>query len=309
MVLVSLSFFPVNQFRVIRSRSFEIESTYRPYPFIFPIAHLGPLSSIEYMKRLFDHRASVIIPMGVAAKRVISDLFWLILVSCIVLRASGNFEGDALNAFKSNLADPNNALQSWDPTLVNPCTWSNITCDSDNSVTRIDLGNANLSGQLVPQLGQLTQLQYLELYRNNISGGIPDELGNLTNLVSMDLYLNSLTGPIPTTLGKLSKLRFMRLNNNSLTGTIPMSLTTISTLQVLDLSYNKLTGDIPGNGSFSLFTSSSFMGNNFDARQAAAPPTSSAAPVSATAGVSLLLIALHAIALALCLHNRPDQPL
>ncbi|KAK4757524.1 hypothetical protein SAY87_018825 [Trapa incisa] len=147
--------------------------------------------------------------MGVAAKRVISDLFWLILVSCIVLRAAGNFEGDALNAFKSNLADPNNALQSWDPTLVNPCTWSNITCDLDNSVTRIDLGNANLSGQLVPQLGHLTQLQYLELYSNNISGGIPDELGNLTNLVSMDLYLNSLTGPIPTTLGKLSKLRFM----------------------------------------------------------------------------------------------------
>lgn len=45
--------------------------------------------------------------------------------------------GDALNALKTNLADPNNVLQSWDPTLVNPCTWFHVTCNSDNSVTRV----------------------------------------------------------------------------------------------------------------------------------------------------------------------------
>ncbi|KAK6135406.1 hypothetical protein DH2020_030860 [Rehmannia glutinosa] len=76
-----------------------------------------------------------------------------------------------------------------------------------------DLGNANLSGQLVPQLGQLQNLQYLELYSNNISGRIPNELGNLTNLVSLDLYLNSLSGPIPDTLGRLQRLRFFFANN------------------------------------------------------------------------------------------------
>ncbi|KAH9686224.1 BRASSINOSTEROID INSENSITIVE 1-associated receptor kinase 1 [Citrus sinensis] len=140
---------------------------------------------------------------------------------------------DALNALKTNLADPNNVLQSWDATLVNPCTWFHVTCNSENSVTRVDLGNANLSGQLVSQLGQLTNLQYLELYSNNISGKVPEELGNLTNLVSLDLYLNNLNGPIPTTLGKLSKLRFLRLNNNSLMGEIPRSLTNVNSLQVL----------------------------------------------------------------------------
>ncbi|MBA0855171.1 hypothetical protein Goshw_010089 [Gossypium schwendimanii] len=59
------------------------------------------------------------------------------------------------------MADPNNVLQSWDPTLVNPCTWFHVTCNSENSVTRVDLGNANLTGQLVPQLGSLPNLQYL----------------------------------------------------------------------------------------------------------------------------------------------------
>ncbi|XP_076905935.1 somatic embryogenesis receptor kinase 1-like [Bidens hawaiensis] len=174
-----------------------------------------------------------------------------------------NLEGDALHSLRTNLYDPNSVLQSWDPTLVNPCTWFHVTCNNDNSVIRVDLGNAALSGILVPQIGLLKNLQYLELYSNNISGPIPNDIGNLTNLVSLDLYLNSFSGPIPVTLGRLSKLRFLRLNNNSLTGPIPMQLTNISSLQVLDLSNNQLSGPVPDNGSFSLFTPISFA-NNLD---------------------------------------------
>ncbi|GMI88371.1 SOMATIC EMBRYOGENESIS RECEPTOR-LIKE KINASE 3, BRI1-associated receptor kinase [Hibiscus trionum] len=205
-------------------------------------------------------------------ERFVSVCLWLILVLDLFFRVAGNAEGDALNALKNNLADPNNVLQSWDATLVNPCTWFHVTCNNENSVTRVDLGNANLSGQLVAQLGQLPNLQYLELYANNISGTIPEDLGNLTNLVSLDLYVNALTGDIPTTLGKLTKLRFLRLNNNTLTGPIPGSLTTITSLQVLDLSNNKLVGDIPVNGSFTLFTPISFNNNRLNTPPPAPPP-------------------------------------
>ncbi|KAF8411546.1 hypothetical protein HHK36_004100 [Tetracentron sinense] len=166
-----------------------------------------------------------------------SVLVWLILVFHPLTMISANMEGDALHNLRTNLEDPNNVLQSWDPTLVNPCTWFHVTCNNDNSVIRVDLGNAMLSGQLVPQLGQLKNLQYLELYSNNISGQIPSDLGNLTSLVSLDLYLNNFTGPIPDTLGKLSKLRF------------------------LDLSNNRLSGPVPDTGSFSLFTPISFANN------------------------------------------------
>ncbi|KAB5556563.1 hypothetical protein DKX38_007472 [Salix brachista] len=181
---------------------------------------------------------------------------WMILVVFILLfsRISANKEGsywflifvnflfldwsgDALRNLRVNLQDPNNVLQSWDPTLVNPCRWIHVTCNNDDSVVRVDLGNAALSGQLVPQVGQLKNLQYLELYGNNISGPIPSDLGNLKNLVSLDLFLNSFSGPIPDTLGKLTKLRF------------------------LDLSNNRLTGPVPDNGSFSLFTPISFVNN------------------------------------------------
>ncbi|WCJ31783.1 somatic embryogenesis receptor-like kinase 1 [Euphorbia peplus] len=190
-------------------------------------------------------------------------LVWIIFLLPPFSKISANMEGDALHNLRANLRDPNNVLQSWDPTLVNPCTWFHVTCNNENSVIRVDLGNAALSGLLVPQLGQLKNLQYLELYGNNISGPIPGDLGNLTNLVSLDLYLNSFTGPIPESLGKLTKLRFLRLNNNSLSGSIPMSLINITALQVLDLSNNRLSGPVPDNGSFSLFTPISFA-NNLD---------------------------------------------
>ncbi|KAA8545579.1 hypothetical protein F0562_020363 [Nyssa sinensis] len=246
---------------------------------------------------------------------------WLILVVCWLPWVSGNAEGDALNALKSNLADPNNVLQSWDPTLVNPCTWFHVTCNSDNSVTRVDLGNANLTGPLVTQLGQLPNLQYLELYSNNISGRIPYELGNLTNLVSLDLYLNKLDGPIPDTLSRLLKLRFLRLNNNTLMGQIPVSLTNVESLQVLDLSNNNLTGPIPVNGSFSLFTPISFANNPLDKPPPSppprlTPPSTASSPVgnSATGAIAggvaagaALLFAAPAIALAWWRRRKPQD--
>ncbi|CAI9304295.1 unnamed protein product [Lactuca saligna] len=181
-------------------------------------------------------------------------LYWFIFGFFNPLRVYGNAEVDALNALKTQLQDPNNVLQSWNITQVNPCRWSHITCNTETRVTRIDLGNAYLSGQLVPQLGQLSNLQYLHLYSNNFSGRIPDEIGNLTNLLGLELYRNRLEGAIPDTLGNLQKLCFLRLGNNSLTGTIPYSLTTIDSLQLIDLSNNFLIGTVPSNGSFSQFT-------------------------------------------------------
>ncbi|CAN6819292.1 BRASSINOSTEROID INSENSITIVE 1-associated receptor kinase 1 [Brassica napus] len=248
------------------------------------------------------------------------SFLWLLLVFDLVLRVAGNAEGDALSALKNSLADPNKVLQSWDATLVTPCTWFHVTCNSENSVTRVDLGNADLSGQLVMQLGQLPNLQYLELYSNNITGTIPEQLGNLTELVSLDLYLNNLSGPIPKSLGRLQKLRFLRLNNNSLSGEIPRSLTGVLSLQVLDLSNNPLTGDIPVNGSFSLFTPISFANTNLTPLPASPPPPISPTPPSpagsnritgaiagGVAAGAALLFAVPAIALALWRRKKPQD--
>ncbi|CAA6654439.1 unnamed protein product [Spirodela intermedia] len=188
------------------------------------------------------------------ALRVVATFGALILLSVglVVLPqgAAANSEGDALFV-----------LQSWDQTLVNPCTWFHITCNQDNQVTRVDLGNSNLSGHLVPDLGKLEHLQYLELYKNNIQGPIPSELGNLKSLISLDLYNNNISGIIPQSLGNIKSLVFLRLNDNKLTGRIPRELTKISSLKVVDVSNNNLCGTIPTSGPFQHIPLSNFENN------------------------------------------------
>uniref|UniRef100_J3M8E2 Leucine-rich repeat-containing N-terminal plant-type domain-containing protein n=2 Tax=Oryza brachyantha TaxID=4533 RepID=J3M8E2_ORYBR len=153
--------------------------------------------------------------------------------------AAANQEGEALTAFRKGLRDPNGALASWDPNLVNPCTWGRLTCDDDNRVTGI------IS---------------LDLY-NNIEGSIPPEFGNLENLISLDLYNNNISGPIPPSLGKLKSLGYMRMDHNRLTGQIPNELVGLSNLMVLNLSNNDLCGTIPTSGPFERFLPSSFANN------------------------------------------------
>ncbi|XP_026393489.1 leucine-rich repeat protein 2-like [Papaver somniferum] len=184
------------------------------------------------------------------------------LLLSFVSTISTNSEGNILHGLRTRLSDPNNVLQSWDPTLVNPCTWFHVTCDSNNHVIRLDLGNANISGSLGSELGQLQHLQYLELYKNNIYGKIPKELGDLKSLVSMDLYDNNLQGQIPKSLSKLKSLKFLRLNNNKLTGSIPRELTKLSNLKVFDVSHNDLCGTIPIDGPFGSFPIESYENND-----------------------------------------------
>ncbi|KAG6425531.1 hypothetical protein SASPL_115972 [Salvia splendens] len=180
----------------------------------------------------------------------------------LIVPIYANLEGDALYALRRAVNDPENVLQSWDPTLVDPCTWFHVTCDAQNRVTRLDLGNAKLSGKLVPELGKLERLQYLELYMNKLMGPIPAEVGRLRSLVSLDLYNNNLTGSIPPSLSNLSNLKFLRLNGNRLSGRIPRELTKLGNLKILDVSNNDLCGTIPTSGSFSKLTEESFMNNS-----------------------------------------------
>ncbi|KAJ8765761.1 hypothetical protein K2173_014883 [Erythroxylum novogranatense] len=154
-------------------------------------------------------------------------------------------QGDALYALKVSIKAPSDQLRDWNQNQVNPCTWSNVICDSNNFVTSVTLSGMNCSGTLSPGIGVLKTLTTLTLKGNGITGDIPREFGNLSSLTSLDLENNHLTGEIPSSLGDLKKLQFLTLSQNNLTGGIPESLSGLNSLINILLDSNNLSGQIP----------------------------------------------------------------
>ena len=99
-----------------------------------------------------------------------------------------------------------------------------------------------LSGEIPPELGNLTQLITLQLNANRLTGSIPPEIGDLTQLEILHLTNNRLNGSIPAELGSLSQLERLHLSYNQLTGSIPPELSNLSQLRWLDISANAFSG-------------------------------------------------------------------
>ena len=124
--------------------------------------------------------------------------------------------------------------------------WDGVTvAGTPRRVTALFLHQKGLTGEIPAELGNLSNLQSLELTSNQLTGEIPAELGNLSNLQNLWLSGDQLTGEIPAELGNLSNLQELTLSDNQLTGEIPAELGNLSNLQLLSLWDNQLTGEIP----------------------------------------------------------------
>ena len=97
-----------------------------------------------------------------------------------------------------------------------------MTVDSRERVTGLSLRLNELTGEIPPELGNLTNLRELNLQSNNLSGKIPPELGNLANLVKLNLRSNALSGEIPPELSNLINLTELDVANTQLSGFIPL---------------------------------------------------------------------------------------
>ena len=115
----------------------------------------------------------------------------------------------------------------------------------EGRVARLFLNRNGLSGEIPPELGNLTKLVWLYLDRNKLSGEIPGELDNLFHLEDTILAHNELSGEIPPELGDLANLEFLGLNDNKLNGEIPPELGNLANLERLMIDGNQLSGCIP----------------------------------------------------------------
>ena len=150
---------------------------------------------------------------------------------------------EALLAGKDTLVGTGTLNWSADVPMVN---WDGVSVgNSPTRVLRLDLAENQLTGEIPPELGDLTNLESLVLNNNELTGPIPAALGDLTNLRALNLWSNELTGPIPAALGDLTNLESLNLGWNELTGSIPAWLGDLSNLVELVLPVSQLTGPIP----------------------------------------------------------------
>jgi hypothetical protein len=105
---------------------------------------------------------------------------------------------------------------------------------------RWDSGSPKLT-ELPESLGQLTQLQSLDLGDNQLTV-LPEWLGQLTQLRSLRLSKNQLT-VLPEWLGQLTQLQLLYIGSNRL-ASLPQSLGRLAKLQQLQIGGNQF-GEIP----------------------------------------------------------------
>lgn len=113
-------------------------------------------------------------------------------------------------------------------------------------VTELDLSMNNLKGELPQSISKLKHLKKLCLAGNKdgITGSLPESLGELTDLEVLELNYCSLSGEIPASLGKLKHLHVLSLSDNELSGELPEELGNLD-LWDISLNDNNLTGGIP----------------------------------------------------------------
>ncbi|XP_006663609.1 probable LRR receptor-like serine/threonine-protein kinase At3g47570 [Oryza brachyantha] len=116
-------------------------------------------------------------------------------------------------------------------------------------LTYLDLGDNKLEAgdwSFMSSLANCTLLDNLWLDRNNLQGIIPASIANLPKgLKVLILIQNQISGSIPSDIEKLSSLTVFQMDYNMISGKIPSTLVNLGNLSILSLSYNRLSGEIP----------------------------------------------------------------
>lgn len=126
-----------------------------------------------------------------------------------------------------------------------PCGWFGVSC-TDGRVTELNMPSNNLNGTITTNISNLKKLKVLSIGQNSsLWGEIPASIGELSQLERIELISNPLSGFLPSSLENLSKLQTLYIADSKIGGTIPAFIGNLPLLERLVLTSNNLTGSIP----------------------------------------------------------------
>ncbi|KAG5107892.1 hypothetical protein JHK84_044799 [Glycine max] len=162
-------------------------------------------------------------------------------------------EHAVLMNIKRHLKNPS-FLSHWTTSnTASHCTWPEITCTSDYSVTGLTLVNGNITQTLPPFMCDLKNLTLVNFSRNFIPGEFPTFLYKCSKLVYLDLEMNDFSGTIPDDIDNLVNLQHLNLGSTSFSGDIPASIGRLKELKLLQLHYCLFNGTFPYESIANLF--------------------------------------------------------
>ncbi|XWS15845.1 hypothetical protein CRYUN_Cryun34aG0036600 [Craigia yunnanensis] len=150
-----------------------------------------------------------------------------------------NSDGLALLEFRARIdSDPYGAFANWNSSDSTPCLWLGVHC-VNGKVQMLDLSALSLEGILAPELGKLSDLRSLVLYKNHFSGAIPKDFGELTKLELLDLRETTWVEQFQQKYSKCCLLNACQLLcDNKFEGSIPSDLERLNFLSELQFDEN-----------------------------------------------------------------------
>jgi len=167
------------------------------------------------------------------------QFFALFFLLCTYANVHASRENDSLA-----LVSLHEALTfSWN--LSQPMTtWQGVQLNADGRVVRLTA--SPVGGMLPDAIGDLSELNYLDLSDADLAGRIPESITNLMNLTHLNFNENDLEGPIPTNIGNLINLEYLDVSDNFLEEEIPATIWQLTQLKYLSLGdRSTLSGTIP----------------------------------------------------------------
>ncbi|KAF7850266.1 hypothetical protein BT93_L5677 [Corymbia citriodora subsp. variegata] len=108
------------------------------------------------------------------------------------------------------------------------------------------VSNNNLSGEISPEMCQLSSIRMLDFSKNRLSGVIPPCLGNLSKTLStLSLNGNDLYGRFPQLQSNVCSLIMIDVSDNQLEGSLPRGLANCSNLEFLNFENNHIVDTFP----------------------------------------------------------------